>query len=166
MTNTATKPLSLPDASLLQFPSSSLVTSPHDCSHCPPSWLLSFSSSPRQALSWSVQDTEQDILAANPKKIYTQMAGVSKSPYKSCCLLVGARTVDLSKYSDNHKIKGTSVNQSSLDALLGSHMNTGKIRLWDLQITCQHLWLLDNKGPKQREEWKSTCKKQHVCVNT
>lgn len=35
MTNTATKPLALPDASLLQFPSSCLVTSPHDCSHCP-----------------------------------------------------------------------------------------------------------------------------------
>lgn len=72
MTNTATKPLSLPDASLLQFPSSSLVTSPHDCSHCPPSRLLSFSSSPRQALSWSVQDTEQDILAANPQKFISK----------------------------------------------------------------------------------------------
>lgn len=34
MTNTATKPLSLQDASLSQFPSSCWVTSPHDRSHC------------------------------------------------------------------------------------------------------------------------------------
>lgn len=89
MTNTATKPLALRDASLSQFPSSCLVTSPHNCSHCP---------FHHARLSPGLSKTSQLQIQTNS---YSNGRTYSKSPCKSCCLLIGihsrVRTVGFAK---------------------------------------------------------------------